>query len=163
MWLFLNPVNSITPLVENAQLGIWQSSYWEGSDAQFYNYPEEQHPPLLCTCGSSSMICTPRLAVPGWLEPLPLALSSTWAVSIIPVKKEMFRWHSTAFLHKTEILIYSSYMHKVQQDWFSYLLCRSTRVSHGIAAKAHLNLLPNSPSIQQLLLLRCSVVSDFKS
>lgn len=82
-------------------LGIWQSSCWgQWSTVCFSfsgvnSYPEEQHPPPpLWTWGSSSIICTPRLAAPGGLEPLPFALSSTCAVSIIPVrgrKQKIFR------------------------------------------------------------------------
>lgn len=65
------------------------------------SYPEEQHPPPpLWTWGSSSIICTPRLAAPGWLEPLPFALSSTCAVSIIPKrgrKQKLFQIQSLNF------------------------------------------------------------------
>lgn len=93
-------------------LGIWQSSCWgQWSTVCLFNllsvisYPEEQHPPPpLWAWGSSSIICTPRLVAPGWLEPLPFALSSTCAVSIIPKRRRKQKFKTTIYEFSLSII-----------------------------------------------------------
>ena len=127
-------------------LGIWQSSCWGQWSTVCFNflgvksYPEEQHPPPpLWTWGSSSMICTPRLAAPGWLEPLPFALSSTCAVSIIPKrgrKQKLFRTTIFEFSlsaisvyhHDSHFWLYTNQCNKHSVSWLNSFSCKFKKI-----------------------------------
>lgn len=93
MWLFLNTVFNysigkkkcdleygschVERTTTHSSIGIWKNSIFHCSAR---------------VAGSSLVICTFCLAVPNWLEPLPLALSSTWAVSITLSKYLLSYW-----------------------------------------------------------------------